>query len=230
MSARHADRGGAVEHRTGRHRAALIASAVAVAVLATGGVAAALAGRDDTAPTGSSPIAAPAATPDATTGFQDPAAPLVSAPPAGAVPTRVQIPSLGVDSGLESLGIGPQGELDAPIDWDSAGWFTDGPVPGGVGPAIIAGHVDSTTGPAVFARLDELAVGDEVLVTLSTGDVSTFRVSGEQRSAKAAFPTSDVYGPSPTPSLRLITCDGTFDRSTGHYEDNLIVYADLVAP
>ena len=226
MSARHAERG----DRAPRRRAALLAGVVAVVVLATGGVAAAFASRDDDAPTAAATTAPSAPTPDVTTGFQDPAAPLVTAPPAGAVPTRVQIPSLGVDSGLEDLGLGSGGELDAPVDWDRAGWFTDGPVPGGVGPAIIAGHVDSTTGPAVFARLDELVPGDEVLVTLSSGDVSTFRVTGEQRSAKAAFPTSDVYGPSPTPSLRLITCDGTFDRATGHYEDNLIVYADLVAP
>ena len=228
MSARHADAGRSAARRPApRRRTLVLAGSVALAVLGAGVGVAAVTARPD----GEQPTAAATSTPtaDATTGFQDPASPLVTAPPAGAVPTRVQIPSIGVDTGLEDLGLGAQGELDAPVDWDSAGWFTDGPVPGGVGPAIVAGHVDSTTGPAVFARLDELEVGDEVQVTLSTGGVSTFRVSGEQRSAKAAFPTSDVYGPSPTPSLRLITCDGTFDRSTGHYEDNLIVYADLVS-
>ena len=161
--------------------------------------------------------------------FQDPAAPYVTAPPAGSTPVRVQIPAIGVDSGLESLGLGAQGELEPPREWMSAGWYRDGVVPGGVGPAVIAGHVDSGSGPAVFVDLADLAVGAEVQVTLSTGSVETFRVTGSERTPKATFPTSDVYGATPTASLRLITCDGTFDRSTGHYVDNLIVFADLVS-
>ena len=74
-------------------------------------------------------------------------------------PVAVRIPSLGVSSSLERLSVGPSGALEAPADYDRAGWYADGPAPGEIGPAIIAGHVDSTTGPAVFFRLGELRVG-----------------------------------------------------------------------
>jgi sortase (surface protein transpeptidase) len=79
----------------------------------------------------------------------------------------------------------------------------------------------------VFFRLDELVAGDEIHVTMSDGSTRTFTVDRTERAAKSAFPTSDVYGSSPTPDLRLITCDGTFDTATGHYTDNLIVFASL---
>ena len=220
------------------HRRAAIALGAAVLLLDGGATVAAVAAQ----PGGGADAQAPAATASAAPSdpsdgdpgsgaagaFQDPAAPSYTAPPAGAVPVRVQIPAIGVDSGLEDLGLGAAGELDPPRAWESAGWYAGGTVPGAVGPAVIAGHVDSGSGPAVFVDLAALAVGDEVQVTLSTGDVETFRVTGSERTPKATFPTSDVYGSSPTPSLRLITCDGTFDRSTGHYVDNLIVFADLV--
>ncbi|WP_217639489.1 MULTISPECIES: class F sortase [unclassified Curtobacterium] len=140
---------------------------------------------------------------------------------------RVSIPAIGVESSLEDLHRGAGGELDPPVDWDSAGWFSDGIVPGAVGPSVIAGHVDSPTSAAVFFRLDELVAGDEVHVRMSDGSTRTFTVDRSERAAKAAFPTSDVYGTTPTPQLRLITCDGTFDTATGHYTDNLIVFADL---
>ncbi|NRD27237.1 class F sortase [Frigoribacterium sp. VKM Ac-2836] len=214
------------------HRAATLAAGAALVLVVGGVTAAAVAARSEDPVTPAVATAAAPSTPDpgsgAAGGFQDPAAPSYTAPPADATPVRVQIPSIGVDSGLEDLGLGSQGELDPPKEWQSAGWYGDGVVPGAVGPAVIAGHVDSGSGPAVFVDLAKLVPGDEVQVTLSTGSVETFRVTGSERTPKATFPTSDVYGASPTPGLRLITCDGTFDRSTGHYVDNLIVFADLV--
>ncbi|WP_449408357.1 class F sortase [Microbacterium maritypicum] len=158
-------------------------------------------------------------------GLQDPSAP--AAPVTDAVPTRVQIPAIGVDSALEDLALGADGRLGAPVDYDLAGWYAGGVVPGEVGPAIIAGHVDSPTAPAVFAAIGTLAAGDEIVVTLSDGSAATFVVSGTAQSAKAEFPTASVYSNVPTPELRLITCGGAFDASTGHYLDNLIVFAEL---
>lgn len=157
-------------------------------------------------------------------GFQDPAAPDARST---ATPVSVSIPAIGVQSNLEDLHRGAAGELDPPVDWDSAGWFSDGIVPGEVGPAVIAGHVDSPTSAAVFFRLDELVAGDAIHVAMSDGTTRTFTVDRSERAAKSAFPTSDVYGTTPTPQLRLITCDGVFDTATGHYTDNLIVFADL---
>jgi sortase (surface protein transpeptidase) len=219
--------------RRGR-RGIVVGAVVAAVVLAAGvtGVAVATTGGGTGAVerAGSAATATPGATADPGTdgtgiaGFQDPAAP---AEASTATPTSVSIPAIGVSSGLEDLHRGAAGELDPPKDWDSAGWFSDGIVPGQVGPAVIAGHVDSPTSAAVFFRLDELVPGDQIHVGMSDGSTRTFTVERSERAAKSAFPTSDVYGSAPTPQLRLITCDGTFDTATGHYTDNLIVFADL---
>lgn len=161
-------------------------------------------------------------------GLQDPAAP-EETDAAAVPPVRVQIPAIGVDSALESLALGEGGRLQAPVDFDLAGWYADGVLPGQVGPAIIAGHVDSPSAPAVFAQIGSLVPGDEIIVTLSDGSALTFAVSDSIQSAKAEFPTAAVYSNVPTPELRLITCGGTFDSSTGHYLDNLIIFAELRA-
>ncbi len=41
-------------------------------------------------------------------------------------------------------------------------------------------------------------------------------------------PTQLVYGNTNHAALRLITCGGSFDFSTGHYVDNVVVFATLV--
>ena len=149
----------------------------------------------------------------------------VLAVPASSPPARVVIPSIGVTSDLEQLGMGEDGTLAAPADYRLAGWFAAGTEPGQPGPAVVAGHVDSPEGPAVFAQLDELAPGAEVLVQRADGSEVRFRVTSVESFPKDQFPTTSVYGPVPRPELRLITCDGPFDRSIGHYLDNLVVYA-----
>ena len=130
-----------------------------------------------------------------------------------AAPVRVRIPSIGVDSPLVRLGVDGAGALVPPDDFGRAGWFPHGPVPGDVGPAVIAGHVDSYGGPAVFFRLRELAAGDEVLVDRADGTTVRFTVTAAHRYPKDDFPTEEVYGPTPRAELRLITCGGAFDRS-----------------
>jgi sortase (surface protein transpeptidase) len=89
--------------------------------------------------------------------------------------------------------------------------------------------VDSLTGLSVFYYLKDLHAGDKVYVTLADGKVATFEVDGLQKVSKDAFPTASVYGKANYPSLRLITCGGTFDAATGHYLYNIIVYAHLVS-
>ncbi|WP_144710898.1 class F sortase [Curtobacterium pusillum] len=224
-----------------RARRGLVAGTVVAVVLVVGGVTgvavAATNGPDRPSAAGSpgtssTPSASSSASSSASAaagrnsagGFQDPAVPAARS---DATPVRVTIPAIGVSSSLEDLHRGSAGELDPPKDWNSAGWFSDGIVPGEVGPAVIAGHVDSPTTAAVFFRLDELVPGDQIHVAMSDGTTRTFTVDRSERAAKSAFPTSDVYGPAPTPELRLITCDGTFDTATGHYTDNLIVFAEL---
>ena len=139
-------------------------------------------------------------------------------------PTRLRVRAIGVDTPLETLRLGTDGELQPPRTNDRAGWYADGTVPGDVGPAVLAGHVDSKRGPAVFYRLREITAGDKIEVTRGDRSV-TFTVTSAAWYPKKAFPTDQVYGPTPDRQLRLITCGGVFDRTLRSYKDNLVVYA-----
>ena len=139
-------------------------------------------------------------------------------------PTRLRIPAIGVDTGLESLHLDRTGVLTPPENFAKAGWYADGTSPGDPGPAVIAGHVDSRRGPAVFYRLRELTPGDRIDV-LRGGRTVRFTVVSAAWYPKDAFPTDRVYGPTPDRQLRLITCGGVFDRRLRSYRDNLVVYA-----
>jgi hypothetical protein len=139
--------------------------------------------------------------------------------------TGVHLPTLGVDSSLVDLDVGADGVLVPPVDPAVAGWYRRGAAPGEQGPAVIAGHVDSHAGPAVFYRLDELAPGDPVEVDRSDGRAFAYRVVAVESHPKTAFPTALVYGPTPGAVLRLITCGGEFDPQSRHYRDNVVVTA-----
>jgi hypothetical protein len=141
-------------------------------------------------------------------------------------PLRVRIRKIGVNAKLEELHLDSHGQLQAPKDYDQAGWYADGTAPGQPGPAVIAGHIDSKYGRAVFFRLKELREGDVIEVLRKSGWI-VFRVTTVDRYAKRAFPTNDVYGPTPDAQLRLITCGGPFDRSARSYVDNVVVYATV---
>jgi len=143
-------------------------------------------------------------------------------------PTRVTIPSIGVDSTLQPLSLQADNTLQTPTEWGQAGWYAGGVRPGDPGPAVIAGHVDSRSGPAVFFRLRELNAGADVYITTQSGKTLHFVVDTSQRFPKDRFPTEAVYGPTPLPVLRLITCTGAFDAANHNYLDNLIVTAHLV--
>jgi Sortase domain len=140
-------------------------------------------------------------------------------------PVRVEIPGIGVTSPLVRLGRNPDGTMQVPTDFQVAGWFAEGPEPGQLGPAVIAGHVDSTTGPAVFYRLRELRPGDLIRVTRADRREVRFVVESVASYPKQALPAELVYGSTTVPSLRLITCTGTFDRARRSYRDNLVVSA-----
>jgi LPXTG-site transpeptidase (sortase) family protein len=147
-----------------------------------------------------------------------------SEPALTGVPTRLRIAEIGVDTALEALRLGVNGQLTPPKNFASAGWYADGTAPGDVGPAVIAGHVDSRSGPAVFYKLRELQEGDKIQVVRG-GRTVTFTVTSTAWYPKTKFPTDQVYGPTPDRQLRLITCGGVFDHSLRSYKDNLVVYA-----
>ncbi|HZW44106.1 MAG TPA: class F sortase [Dermatophilaceae bacterium] len=148
---------------------------------------------------------------------------------AKSVPVRLQIAAIGVDSTLMDLGLSADGTMEVPPGGFPAGWFTGAPTPGELGPAIIAGHIDMK-GPGVFYKLQKLKPGDKVTITRKDGSKPVFRVTRVAQFSKDQFPTSLVYGNLDHAALRLITCGGSFNSASGHYEDNFVAFADLVAP
>lgn len=142
-------------------------------------------------------------------------------------PVRIRIPTIGVDSELMTLGLQTDGSLEVPPEGFPAGWYTGGPTPGELGPAIITGHVNWAGSPGVFHSLGRMVPGEKILVEREDGSTALFRVQSVQQFPKDAFPTEAVYNDIDHAGLRLITCGGSFDRQARSYSDNIVVFAEL---
>jgi LPXTG-site transpeptidase (sortase) family protein len=143
-------------------------------------------------------------------------------------PVRLLVPAIGLSAPVIPLGLNPDHTLEVPKSFSDTGWFQPGPEPGERGAAVIAGHFDSKSGPGVFFRLRALRRGDLITVVVRGGSKVRFAVTSTLAVRKTRFPTGLVYRRTPRPSLRLITCDGAFDSSTGHFVDNYIVFASMI--
>lgn len=150
-------------------------------------------------------------------------------------PVSISIPAIGVTSKLLYVGLNADGTIQVPPLNDppltnEAAWYKYSPAPGQVGPSIIEGHVDSASeGPSVFFRLGALKPGNLVDVTLADHQVAVFKVTAVRSYLKSQFPTNTVYGFTDYAALRLITCGGSFDESSGHYTSNVVAFASLVS-
>jgi Sortase domain len=144
-------------------------------------------------------------------------------------PIRLTIPRLGVDAPFTDLTLTVSGELNAPPadDPNLVGWYRDGVTPGERGTAVVAGHVDTTTGPAVFLLLRMLRKGDTVNLLRADGTTAVFTVDSVGTFSKDGFPSERVYGDTPDAQLRLITCGGVYDKNHGGYRSNVVVFAHL---
>lgn len=147
-------------------------------------------------------------------------------------PVAIDIPAIGVRSSLISLGLNADGTVQVPSgnSYDRAGWYKYSPTPGSVGPAVILGHVSGADGASVFFKLRELRPGNKVMVARKDGSVAVFTIKRVRHYPKNRFPTELIYGNTNHAGLRLITCGGLFDSSTGHYLDNIVAFASLVGP
>jgi sortase (surface protein transpeptidase) len=141
-------------------------------------------------------------------------------------PVRLRIPALHVSSKLIDLDLQPDGSVQVPDTAAKAGWYDRGPRPGQPGPAVILGHVDSHRRPGIFFNLYRVRSGTLVEVDRSDGSTVAFRITKVARVAKTRFPTDLVYAPTLDPTLRLVTCGGSFDHTRGSYRDNIIAFAE----
>lgn len=142
-------------------------------------------------------------------------------------PTAVRVPRLKIAADLDALHLGPALELVAP-EYGRAGWYRNGPEPGELGRAVIAGHLDSEHGKDVFWNLHSVRKGDEILVDLVDGRTLRFVVRDVGEFPRSEFPSDRVYGGARRfADLRLVTCGGPYDRGHGGYRDNVVVFARL---
>ncbi len=154
-----------------------------------------------------------------------------STPFVRSAPVRLRIPSIQLDTTfVPPLGLNADKTVSVPNNYTQVGWYSGGATPGEVGPAVILGHVDSVSGPAIFYSLGQVKVGDEVQITRADESVATFVITELKRYPQSAFPTLDVYGTTDYPALRLVTCTGIYDHGKQRYSHNLIVYGKLVTP
>ena len=147
---------------------------------------------------------------------------------ARSIPVHISIPAIGVSVKLVQLGRTSTGAVAVPTSWYTPGWYKYGPTPGQDGSAAILGHVDSTSGPAIFYNLNKLRPGNKITVKLADGKTVEFSVIGLRVYPKDNFPSKVVYGAKGYSALQLITCAGVFDSSTHHYLSNLVVFTKRV--
>jgi hypothetical protein len=213
----------------GSERRRLLGWLVVIVLGAAGGVAAvATAGGP---PTGTGrPVAGTPGTDGAPdTGDSEPPVSATVVPASD--PKTITIPAIGVRAPVSQVGLAADGSVDTPpLDQPAlTAWYRNGPTPGEIGPAVILGHVDTRTGPAVFFRLRDLHAGDQVEVTREDGSTVTFVVDAVASVPKSAFPTERVYGDQPRPVLWLVTCGGEFDQTRRSYRNNIIVLATFAS-
>jgi sortase (surface protein transpeptidase) len=194
----------------------VLVMAGATAVLTLGG-----GGRQDSART---PVRTPSAEQSTSSGTQA----VKGSPREMPRPVHIAIPAIDVSAQIVPLGLNPDRTLEVPTNLADTGWFTEGPEPGERGAAVVVGHVASLSGPGVFYRLRDLHPGDVIRIRLRDGEVVRYRARSAIVVPKSAFPTKRVYAQTPRPTLRLITCSGTLDASTGQHPDNRIVFASLI--
>ncbi|ANW21522.1 class F sortase [Streptomyces clavuligerus] len=159
------------------------------------------------------------------------ALPPAAGPLPRSVPRRLAIPSLGLDTALVPVGLDRNRQIQPPPPDDSgpAGWYAGAAAPGERGTAVVVGHVDSPTGPAVFHLLGSLARNSRIEIAREDGATAVFAVDRVETHPRHGFPAERVYRDGPRPELRLITCGGRYTERGG-YDSNIVVRARLLPP
>lgn len=157
--------------------------------------------------------------------------PKTANPMAASTPTAIRIPGIDVASPVHGLGLDSAGQLMVPSGerYNEVAWYDGSPTPGQTGPAVLEGHVTgSGSNLSVFFELGATKTGDRVEIDRADGSTATFEVTEVRKYPKADFPRVAVYGATPGPELRIITCGGTYDAAARRHLDNVVVFAELV--
>lgn len=143
------------------------------------------------------------------------------------LPQKINIPEIGVNTNVELVGIDDNGRMEVPKDPNNVGWFEYGPRPGEIGSAVIAGHLDSKTGPAIFYKLSSLKINDSIEIIDQDGITHYFKVSDKKIYQDNNFPIDEVFTKSDSSRLNLITCAGTYDKVAKNYNNRMVIFGTL---
>lgn len=145
------------------------------------------------------------------------------------LPTRLIIPSLSIDANVQYVTINAKGNMGTPNNFTDVSWYKPGTVPGQLGSAVMAGHVDNGLSLAgVFKHLDTIQVGADVYVKQASGAQLHFIVERVVHYPYTAVPAQEVFNTHDAKRLNLITCVGAWVPGQKTYDERLVVYTRLV--
>lgn len=145
------------------------------------------------------------------------------------LPITLSIPSIGVLTKVESVGLDEKRNMDVPKKAENVAWFSLGVKPGEKGSAVMAGHLDDQSGaPAVFWNLKNLRIGGKIEVIDTYGKKYNYKVTKVQNYPWNEFPLQKVFADNSAPKLNLITCGGYWDKESKNYTQRTVVYSQIV--
>jgi sortase A len=142
-------------------------------------------------------------------------------------PVRVTIPAIGVDAGVQDVGLADDGSMGVPVGYSDVAWYDLGPEPGQAGNAVFTGHISSIYFPGVFYNIDQLSQGNTIHVFGDDGTELVFLVQEVDTYPADTFPMDKVFGQTTTPGVVLITCTGDWDPVAHLFADRVVVFATL---
>ncbi|MFD8984702.1 class F sortase [Streptomyces sp. NPDC059564] len=173
----------------------------------------------------------PPTAPGGAGGPAGPGLPAARVPLSAAMPARIDVPAMGVQAPVIARGLDTDGAIEPPPYElpGTVGWWGAGPAPGAAGTALMVGHVDTKSKPAVFFGLSTLKAGEKIRVARADGTVAEFTVEDVRVYERAGFDPHQAYGPrvKGRAELRLVTCGGTYDKTARQYSANVVVSAYL---
>lgn len=186
--------------------------------------------EDASKPTSSETADTPTTSPQETASIENPSSEglLLESEEKGIIPTTIEIPSIDVKTKIENVGKLENGQMGVPEGVNNVGWFEPGILPGEQGSSVMAGHIDSLTGPAIFYKLEKLKEKDEVIVKDADGNSLTFIVTKTERYPRNDAPIEEIFGFSYGSRLNLITCIGDFNKDAKTHEERFVVYTELI--
>ncbi len=156
-------------------------------------------------------------------------------PPSEAPVAQLAIPRFDVSASVITLGLDDNGVMEAPDGpWD-VGWYDFSSRPGFGSNTVFSGHVDwynvgpgGGPGAAAFWDLRNLEEGDLIEVRLQDGTVYQYQMTSRQQVDPATADIASIVGPTEREVITLITCGGTFDAETRHYNERVVVLAERI--